>query len=67
MDCRNNGCRTNEMPPILSWARFTLGAASNVYEPEDPDDEIPFADLVQQLIQKDPSVQITIIDSVDVI
>ncbi|CAC5364481.1 unnamed protein product [Mytilus coruscus] len=34
-------------------------------EPEDPADEISFADLVQQLRSKDPSVQITETDDVD--
>ncbi|CAC5357444.1 unnamed protein product [Mytilus coruscus] len=44
---------------------FPLEAPSNVDEPEDPDDDIPLADLVQQLRSKDPSVQINETDDVD--
>ena len=46
-------------------AEFLLKAPSNVDESEDPNDEIPLANSVQQLRSKNPSVQIIETDDVD--
>ncbi|CAC5403927.1 unnamed protein product [Mytilus coruscus] len=59
-----NETKSTTIESCLRDAGFPLEAPSNVDEPEDPDDEIPLADLVQ-LKSKDQSVQITEINDVD--
>ncbi|XP_071137299.1 uncharacterized protein [Mytilus edulis] len=60
-----NETKSTTIESCFRDAGFPVKAPTNVDEPEDPDDDIPLADLVEQLGSRDPSIQITEADDVD--